>query len=67
MKQLNIDYKETKEHSSLSSCYSLIRNLKKERDALTKEKEKLEYFIDDVLKDGHGNKDKLLKDQDSPR
>ncbi|KAM3405415.1 hypothetical protein ACQJBY_008102 [Aegilops geniculata] len=66
MEKLAQELKEMK--CILRSQGEIIRNtrkerdeMKKERDWLIKEKKKLEFLVGDLMKAGHGNKDKLAK------
>ena len=66
MEKLAQELKEMK--CILRSQGEIIRNtrkerdeMKKERDWLIEEKKKLEFLVGDLMKAGHGNKDKLAK------
>ena len=66
MEKLAQELKEMK--CILRSQGEIIRNtrkerdeMKKERDRLVEEKKKLEFLVGDLMKAGHGNKDKLEK------
>ncbi|XBI08435.1 hypothetical protein VPH35_136168 [Triticum aestivum] len=66
MEKLAQELKEMK--CILRSQGGIIRNtrkerdeMKKERDWLVEEKKKLEFLVGDLMKAGHGNKDKLAK------
>ncbi|KAF7085962.1 hypothetical protein CFC21_089321 [Triticum aestivum] len=66
MEKLAEEHKELK--CILRSQGEIIRNTRKERDEMQKErdwqieeKKKLEFLVGDLMKAGHGNKDKLAK------